>query len=206
MLMTRILILTIFASLSLCRVRAQDSAPSSRDLLRWSLTVPTPADSAVCESAHPLPQIPDYKLTADWKKSRRLKRAAWITLGVGAFIAAAGTAAGILAFDEDGLVTVPIWLSTWFVGGLSMLSSVPLFITSHHFKTKAKRSVDISLNATGFCETTPIGRSALGLALTFWPSLTGSDAHTSSFIKSIPEDAARRMARCSPTFSASPAM
>lgn len=67
MLMTRILILTIFASLSLCRVHAQDTVPSSRDLHRWSFTVPTPADSAMCESAHPLPQIPDYKLTADWK-------------------------------------------------------------------------------------------------------------------------------------------
>lgn len=171
MLMIRILILTIFASLSLCCLRAQDTIPASSDLHRWSLTVPTPADSAMCESAHPLPQIPDYKLTADWKKSRRLKRAAWITLGVGAFIAAGGTVAGILAIDEDGLVTVPIWLSTWFVGGLSMLSSIPLFITSHHFKNRAKRSVDISLNATGFCEPTPKGRSvprpALGLAITF---------------------------------------
>lgn len=176
MLMTRILILTIFASLSLCCVHAQDTVPSSRDLHRWSITVPTPADTAVCENSAAQPTlagraVTDYKLTADWKKSRRLKRAAWITLGVGAFIAAAGTAAGILAFDGEGLSTAGIWLSTWTVGGLSMLSSVPLFITFHHFKTKAKRSVDMSLNATGFYEPTPQGpalrRPALGLALTF---------------------------------------
>lgn len=176
MLMTRILILTICATIGMSCVRAQDSVPVPRDLHRWSITVPTPAYTAVCESAAAQPSlagraVPDCKLTADWKKSRRLKRAAWITLGVGTFIAAAGTAAGILAFDGEGLATAGIWLSTWTVGGLSMLASIPLFITSHHFKTKAKRSVDISLNATGFYEPTPQGpalrRAALGLALTF---------------------------------------
>lgn len=176
MLMTRILILTIFASLSLCCVRAQDTIPASSDLHRWSMSVPSATDSTVSESAVTQPSltgrtVPDYKLTDDWKMSRRLKRAAWITLGAGAFIAAAGTVAGILAIEEDGLVTGGIWLSTWTVGGLSMLTSIPLLITSHHFRNRAKRSVDISLNATGFCEPTPQGRAlrrpALGLALTF---------------------------------------
>lgn len=174
--MIRILILAIFAALGVATVRAQDSVPASRDLHRWSITVPTPADTAVCENVVTHPSltgrtVPDYKLTDDWKMSRRLKRAAWITLGAGAFIAAAGTVAGILAIEEDGLVTGGIWLCTWTVGGLSMLTSIPLFITSHHFKNRAKRSVDISLNATGFCEPTPQGRAlrrpALGFALTF---------------------------------------
>lgn len=174
--MIRILILAIFAALGVAGVRAQDSVPASRDLHRWSITVPTPADTAVCENVVTQPSltgrtVPDYKLTDDWKMSRRLKRAAWITLGAGAFIAAAGTVAGILAIEEDGLVTGGIWLSTWTVGGLSMLTSIPLLITSHHFKNRAKRSVDISMNATGFCEPTPQGRAlrrpALGLALTF---------------------------------------
>lgn len=174
--MIRILILAIFAALGVAAVRARDSVPASRDLHRWSITVPTPADTAVCENVVTQPSltgrtVSDYKLTDDWKMSRRLKRAACITLGAGAFLAVAGTVGGILAFDGEGLATVGIWFCTWTAGGLSMLSSIPLFITSHHFKNRAKRSVDISLNATGFCEPTPQGRAmrrpALGVALTF---------------------------------------
>lgn len=169
--MTKHLILIIFAVMCVATGRSQSA---DQNLHQWSMTVPAPQDTATLTGATATPLTPDYKLTPEWKKSRRLKRAAWITFGVGAFIAAGGTAAGFISFAAGSGDTGPtaiLWLTSWTVGGASILASIPLFFTAQHFKNKARESVDISLTATQIGEPTPSGRlqlhPALGLALTF---------------------------------------
>ena len=91
-------------------------------------------------------EFPTAELQYDYLmgKSRRLRRAAWITLGAGAFVAGGGTLAGFLS--TEGNTAIGVWSVTWVAGGLSMLASVPLFITSHHYMRLAKRTVEYSFN------------------------------------------------------------
>ncbi len=85
---------------------------------------------------------PDIKTKEDYlKKSRHQKTAAWIMLGGGALLAVAGFGAGVAEGvnyalgDRDPNTGAGSVLAT--VGSLSMLGSIPLFISASHNKHKA---------------------------------------------------------------------
>lgn len=102
-------------------------------------------------------------------KSRRLKRAAWITLGAGAFVAGGGTLAGCLSAGSDAAVVV--WTTTWLTGGLSMLASLPLFITSAHYMNLANRTLEYTFNIDPIKVTDLAGNNhnvpAIGVTIRF---------------------------------------
>lgn len=112
------------------------------------------------------------KQTQFWHKHNTYKAWAWSTLGVGL---ACGTAAVIIVYASDNNNEDYRVLGTFcclcYGGGLACIASIPLFIQSHRYKVKAKKSVSLSLNATTIPVSSPKGKYEQILALGFAISL-----------------------------------
>lgn len=132
-----------------------------------SLAIGPSSETVIAASA--AADIQSYKNSPLWKKSRKLRRAAWITLGAGLFVAGGGTLAGCLSETCDAAIIV--WTLTWTAGILATAASVPLFVTSFVYAHKAKKAAaKVELNAGPIVTSWSGKRScapALGLALNF---------------------------------------
>lgn len=86
-----------------------------------------------------------YKSTDDYLKiSRTLKTSGWISLGVGVPLFCLGFAFKVGSADNqngEGARRTANWMMP--CGAALTLSSVPLFIVSHHYKNKAIYSVSL---------------------------------------------------------------
>lgn len=112
-----------------------------------------------------------YKLTPEWSRYRTLNTVGWCAFGVGTATALFGGLWQVAVMAADGkgdftggpLVCVA-------VGGSMMVASVPILITAHHYKRKAKKmSLNIGVTAitTPQPALRPMSAPALGLTLTF---------------------------------------
>lgn len=111
-----------------------------------------------------------YKQTPYWKRYKVLKGCAWGALGLG--ICGTGVTGFIMVVhgsysgSESSLYTALLITSLGVTA-----SSIPLFIFANKNKIKAKRTVELSLNASHIYMSLPNGRQqvepALGLCINF---------------------------------------
>ncbi len=135
------------------------------------------SESLVCASYITSPQMDapyvskdvfDYKQTSEWKKYKTLRTLGWCSLGVGVPVTAFGIWLAIYEYDHYKEATLGATVIA--IGGTFTLASIPLFISSSHYKNKAKKlslNMGVTQIATPTFTATSKNAPALSLALSF---------------------------------------
>lgn len=131
------------------------------------------ADYEVAMPQYSVKQLAAPQATSDeyMRRSRRLLTGGIISASVGAACWIGGTIALFAAASENGSANVAIFGLCGLAGTTGLALSIPLFISSAHYRHKAKTTASISLTADIIQSPSPSGAftqtPSVGLAIKF---------------------------------------